>query len=94
MSFAFRGVNALREAMHCVFLYHAIGRGMDMGIVNAGALPVYDDIPEDLRNMLEDAIFNRDPENIVDRLLAKADEMKSQKVCFFFLVGSCLNDSA
>src|SRR5690606_6180527 len=49
VSFASRGNNAVREAMHAVFLYHAIEAGMDMGIVNAGALPVYDDIPEDLR---------------------------------------------
>jgi len=59
LSFAFRGNNYLREAMHTVFLYHAAKEGMDMGIVNAGALPVYDDIPKDLLVAIEDLIFNR-----------------------------------
>ncbi|GBD31585.1 MAG: methionine synthase [Gemmatimonadales bacterium] len=62
VSFAFRGNNAVREAMHAVFLYHGIRAGMDMGIVNAGALPVYDDIPEELRVAIEDVLFNRRPD--------------------------------
>lgn len=53
LSFGFRGLHELREQMHSVFLYHAIQNGMDMGIVNAGKLPVYDDIPEDLRKLLD-----------------------------------------
>jgi len=59
LSFSFRGSNAVREAMHAAFLYHAIGAGMSMGIVNAGALPVYDDIPSDLLEAVEDLIFAR-----------------------------------
>jgi 5-methyltetrahydrofolate--homocysteine methyltransferase len=59
LSFSFRGNNALREAMHAVFLYHAIRAGMDMGIVNAGALPVYDEIDESLRTAIEDVLLNR-----------------------------------
>jgi 5-methyltetrahydrofolate--homocysteine methyltransferase len=62
LSFSFRGNNAVREAMHSAFLYHAIRAGMDMGIVNAGALPVYDDIPEDLRTAVEDVLFDRRPD--------------------------------
>ena len=58
MSFSFRGLNDLREAMHSVFLYYAINKGMDMGIVNAGKLPVYEDIPEDLRILLGKIIMN------------------------------------
>ncbi|MFC3031916.1 methionine synthase [Pseudoalteromonas fenneropenaei] len=61
VSFSFRGNNPVREAIHSVFLYHAIQAGMDMGIVNAGQLAVYDDIPEELRNAVEDVILNRDP---------------------------------
>lgn len=52
LSFSFRGLNDLREAMHSVFLYHAIQAGMDIGIVNAGKLPVYNDINEELRTLL------------------------------------------
>ncbi|MCH1572189.1 MAG: methionine synthase [Longimicrobiales bacterium] len=62
VSFSFRGSPEVREAMHAVFLYHAIDAGLDMGIVNAGALPVYDDIPEDLLGPVEDVIFARDPD--------------------------------
>jgi 5-methyltetrahydrofolate--homocysteine methyltransferase len=58
-SFSFRGNDRVREAMHAVFLYHAIRCGMDMGIVNAGALPVYEDIPTELREAIEDVLFNR-----------------------------------
>lgn len=59
LSFSFRGNDRIREAMHSVFLYHAIGAGMDMGIVNAGMIEVYDQIPPDLLEMIEDLIFNR-----------------------------------
>ncbi len=58
-SFSFRGNDPVREAMHAVFLYHAISAGMDMGIVNAGNLPVYEDIARDLRDAIEDVLFNR-----------------------------------
>jgi 5-methyltetrahydrofolate--homocysteine methyltransferase len=71
LSFAFRGNNGLREAMHAVFLYHAIHAGMDMGIVNAGALPVYDDVPEEIRVAIEDVLFNRRAD-ATDRLTALA----------------------
>jgi 5-methyltetrahydrofolate--homocysteine methyltransferase len=62
VSFSFRGNNPVREAIHAVFLYHAIKAGMDMGIVNAGQLAVYDDLPEDLRYAVEDVVLNKDPE--------------------------------
>ncbi|CAL8106852.1 unnamed protein product [Orchesella dallaii] len=62
VSFSFRGNDLVREAMHSVFLFHAIKAGMDMGIVNAGNLPVYDDIDPPLLKLCEDLIFNRDPE--------------------------------
>lgn len=61
-SFSFRGKEFVREAMHSVFLYHAIRNGMDMGIVNAGALPLYDDIPKDLLKICEDLLWDLDPE--------------------------------
>jgi len=69
VSFSFRGNNPVREAIHAVFLYHAIKAGMDMGIVNAAQLAVYDDLPEELRNAVEDVVLNRDPgagERLVD----------------------------
>ena len=75
VSFSFRGNEAVREAMHAVFLYHAIQAGMDMGIVNAGQLPVYAEIPEDLRVRCEDVILNRRPD-ATDRLLAIAEEYR------------------
>ncbi|WP_119677820.1 methionine synthase [Indioceanicola profundi] len=75
VSFSFRGNNTVRAAMHSVFLYHAIPAGMDMGIVNAGELPVYDDIPEELRERVEDVILNRRPD-ATDRLLEVADKYK------------------
>jgi len=78
LSFAFRGNDALREAMHAVFLYHAIQAGLDMGIVNAGKLPVYDDIEPKLRTLLEDVIFNRLPD-AASRLLKVASEFKSEE---------------
>ena len=59
VSFSFRGNNGVREAIHAAFLYHAIEAGLDMGIVNAGQLAVYEDIPADLRERVEDALFNR-----------------------------------
>ncbi len=62
VSFSFRGNNPVREAIHAVFLYHAIKAGMDMGIVNAGQLAVYDELPAELRDAVEDVILNRDPE--------------------------------
>lgn len=71
LSFSFRGNNALREAMHSVFLYHAIKAGMDMAIVNAGKLPVYEDIDKALRDAIEDVIFNR-REDAGERLLEMA----------------------
>ena len=59
VSFSFRGNNTVREAIHSVFLYHAIRAGMDFGIVNAGALPIYDDLDQDLRERVEDVVLNR-----------------------------------
>ena len=73
VSFSFRGNNAVREAIHAVFLFHAIGAGMDMGIVNAGALVVYDSIDERLRERIEDVILNRRPDS-TERLLEVASE--------------------
>jgi len=68
LSFAFKGNNALRESMHSCFLYHATKAGMDFGIVNAGTLPIYDDIPAAERELIEDLIFNRS-EDATDKLL-------------------------
>ncbi len=68
VSFAFRGNNPVREAIHAVFLYHAIAAGLDMAIVNAGVIPQYDDIEEDLRARVEDVVLNRRPD-ATDRLL-------------------------
>ncbi|GLK75153.1 hypothetical protein GCM10008171_04070 [Methylopila jiangsuensis] len=78
LSFAFRGNEPVRAAMHSVFLYHAIAVGMDMGIVNAGALPVYDDIDPELRDLAEDVVLNR-RSDATDRLLAAADRFKGGK---------------
>lgn len=75
ISFSFRGNDPVREAMHSVFLYHAIAAGMDMGIVNAGQLAVYDDIPQLLRERVEDVILNR-REDATERLLEIAPEFK------------------
>lgn len=75
LSFAFRGNEGVRAAMHSVFLYHAIAAGMDMGIVNAGALPVYDDIDPELRDLCEDVILNRRPDASA-RLLESATRLK------------------
>ena len=71
VSFSFRGNNPVREAMHSVFLFHAIKAGMDMGIVNAGQLEVYDQIPSELKEAVEDVILNRNPE-ATDKLLELA----------------------
>jgi 5-methyltetrahydrofolate--homocysteine methyltransferase len=77
VSFAFRGNDPVREAIHAVFLYHAIAAGMDMGIVNAGLLPIYADIPPDLLERVEDVVLNRRPD-ATDRLLEVADSVKGQ----------------
>jgi 5-methyltetrahydrofolate--homocysteine methyltransferase len=77
LSFSFRGNEPVREAMHSVFLYHAIKAGMDMGIVNAGQMIVYDDIDPELRQVCEDVILNRDP-GASERLLALADKYRGQ----------------
>ncbi|MBN2618281.1 MAG: methionine synthase, partial [Spirochaetales bacterium] len=71
VSFSFRGNNPVREAIHTVFLYYAIKNGMDMGIVNAGQLGVYDEIPKHLLKLVEDVVLNRDPE-ATDRLIEAA----------------------
>ncbi len=75
LSFSFRGNEPVRRAMHSVFLYHAIRAGMDMGIVNAGQLDVYDTIDPELREACEDVVLNRRPDG-TDRLLAIADKFK------------------
>jgi 5-methyltetrahydrofolate--homocysteine methyltransferase len=75
LSFAFRGSPAIREAMHAAFLYHAIQAGMDMGIVNAGQLAVYEDIPTDLLTAVEDLLFDRRPD-ATERLLALAERYR------------------
>ncbi|KAJ1976074.1 hypothetical protein H4R35_002855, partial [Dimargaris xerosporica] len=72
ISFSFRGKEAIRQAMHSVFLYHAIKAGMDMGIVNAGFLTIYDEVPKDLLAICEDAVHNRDP-NATEKLLQYAE---------------------
>ena len=75
VSFSFRGNDAVREAIHSVFLFHAIRAGMDMGIVNAGALPVYDDIPAELKERVEDLVLNR-RDDATERMLEIADEVR------------------
>jgi len=75
VSFSFRGNNTLREAIHSVFLYHAIKAGLDMGIVNAGQLAVYDDLPGELRDAVEDVILNRRDDS-TERLLDLAEKYK------------------
>ncbi|KAK7507103.1 hypothetical protein BaRGS_00001954 [Batillaria attramentaria] len=77
-SFSFRGKEEIREAMHSVFLYHAIKAGMDMGIVNAGALPVYDDINKELLQLCENLLWNTDPEG-TEKLLAYAQGLGKKK---------------
>ncbi len=79
VSFSFRGNNPVREAIHSVFLYHAIRAGMDMGIVNAGALAVYDDIDPELRERIEDVVLNRRSDN-TERLLEIAPDFAGDGV--------------
>jgi 5-methyltetrahydrofolate--homocysteine methyltransferase len=75
LSFSFRGNDVVREAMHSAFLYHAIKAGLDMGIVNAGMLQVYDEIPKDLLTLVEDVILNR-RKDATERLIAYAEKVK------------------
>ena len=77
ISFSFRGNNAVREAMHSAFLYHAIRAGLDLGIVNAGQLAVYEEIPKDLLELVEDVLLNRRPE-ATERLEAFAETVKQK----------------
>ena len=77
LSFSFRGNDRVREAMHSAFLYHAIAAGMDMGIVNAGQLEVYEEIPKDLLEHVEDVLFNRRPD-ATERLVTLAERVKSK----------------
>ncbi|MCP4222382.1 MAG: dihydropteroate synthase, partial [Actinomycetia bacterium] len=76
LSFSFRGNNPLREAMHAVFLYHAVQAGLGLVIVNAGRLPIYEDVPEDLRRRIEDVLFNTRPD-ATERLIEVASEAKT-----------------
>lgn len=78
LSFSFRGNEPVREAMHSVFLYHAIKAGMDMGIVNAGQMAVYDDLDPELRQVCEDVVLNRDSGG-AERLLALAEKFRGQE---------------
>src|SRR5580692_8857369 len=75
ISFSFRGNNVVREAMHAAFLYHAINAELDMGIVNAGQLAVYEEIPKDLLELVEDVLLNRRPD-ATERLLSYAETIK------------------
>lgn len=75
LSFSFRGNNIIRAAIHSVFLYHAIEAGMDMGILNPGMIQIYDDIPRDLLELVEDVVLNR-RKDAAERLLDKAEEYK------------------
>ena len=77
ISFSFRGNNGVREAMHSAFLYHAINAGLDMGIVNAGMLGVYEEIPKDLLELVEDVLLNRRPDG-AERLVKFAESVKKQ----------------
>ncbi len=78
ISFSFRGNNAVREAMHSAFLYHAIKAGLDMGIVNAGMIDVYEEIPKDLLEKIEDVLLNRRPD-ATENLINHAETVKSKK---------------
>src|SRR5207249_8288132 len=77
ISFSFRGNNAVREAMHSAFLYHAIRAGLDMGIVNAGQLAVYEEITKDLLELVEDVLLNRRPD-ATERLVAFAESVRKK----------------
>lgn len=79
VSFSFRGNNLVREAIHAVFLYHAVQAGMDMGIVNAGQLAIYADIPDELRNAVEDVVLNRNADG-TDKLLEVAEKYRGDAV--------------
>lgn len=79
VSFSFRGNNYVREAIHAVFLYHCFKRGMDMGIVNAGQLEIYDNVPDKLREAVEDVVLNR-RDDATERLLDIADEYRDNGV--------------
>ncbi|WP_417880063.1 methionine synthase [Vibrio sp.] len=79
VSFSFRGNNYVREAIHAVFLYHCFKRGMDMGIVNAGQLEIYDNVPEKLRNAVEDVVLNRHAD-ATENLLELAEQYRSNDV--------------
>ena len=79
LSFSFRGNNYVREALHAVFLYHAIAAGMDMGIVNPQTAVQYDDIPQELRDVLEDVVLNRTPD-ATERLISMAELLKDKGV--------------
>merc|ERR1719424_2624327 len=80
LSFGFRGLLALREAIHAVFLYHAIKNGMTMGIVNAGAMPIYEDIPQPMRDYIEEVVLNKSADGLhVERLLKFAEDEKENK---------------
>lgn len=76
VSFSFRGNNVMREAIHAVFLYHAIKQGMDMGIVNAGQLAIYDDLDPEMRNIIEDAVLNRHPD-ATEQLIELAEKYRN-----------------
>jgi len=76
LSFSFRGCNPIREAMHAVFLFHAIHAGMDMGIVNPGMLMLYDDIPKDLLELIEDVVLARRPES-AEKLITIAENLRA-----------------
>lgn len=76
LSFSFRGCNTIREAMHSVFLFHAIAAGMDMGIVNPGMLMLYDDIPADLLELIEDVVLARKPES-AEKLITIAENLRA-----------------
>ena len=78
VSFSFRGNDPVREAIHAVFLYYAIRNGMDMGIVNAGQLAIYDDLPAELRDAVEDVILNRRDDG-TERLLDLAEKYRGSK---------------
>lgn len=78
ISFSFRGNNPVREAMHSAFLYHAIQAGLDMGIVNAGQLAVYEEVPKDLLERVEDVLLNRRPD-ATERLIRFAESLKAQQ---------------
>ncbi|MCO4753400.1 MAG: methionine synthase [Bacteriovoracaceae bacterium] len=78
LSFSFRGNNAVREAIHSVFLFHAIKAGMDMGIVNPGMIEVYDEIPNELRELVEDVVLNRNKE-ATEKLVDFAENFKGEK---------------